>query len=350
MSTLLLVAMALAASGTSHADLSPNPTGPKLTKVTPVPLRRDIEGENRQALRRLKTEDAAKIVAAMKDDPRVPPVRKDLVALGSITDPGQLKIQGSALKGRLEALQADAIKRAGIDLRVSAEKLRAGRARLAPPIFSFPKEPPSPIATQELTSFTETDTRRVDCPDVQDTWSFSGGAMKVAASKTQTWGDSDCAILGARKGAKVQVPAAARSMRVRMKGSVKMSVLAASFGISSEAWAAVGARIESPTGVALTKSEVPGIGEASLPYAWCDVKQIAAKPGGGVGPLTQLDSADFNAEVAFDDAWCSFPLPPNAGQIVVHSTVGAGVDADENAMARASAQIDLRAIQVVFYP
>lgn len=349
MSTLLLVAMALAASGTSHADLSPNPTGPKLTKVTPVPLRRDIEGENRQALRQLKTEDAAKIVAAMKDDPRVPPVRKDLVALGSITDPGQLKIQGSALKGRLEALQADAIKRAGIDLRVSAEKLRAGRARLAPPIFSFPKEPPSPIATQELTSFTETDTRRVDCPDVQDTWSFSGGAMKVAASKTQTWGDSDCAILGARKGAKVQVPAAARSMRVRMKGSVKMSVLAASFGISSEAWAAVGARIE-PDGRGPHQERGPRDRRSLAPLRMVRREADRRQARRRVGPLTQLDSADFNAEVAFDDAWCSFPLPPNAGQIVVHSTVGAGVDADENAMARASAQIDLRAIQVVFYP
>ena len=338
-----LAAAALLFGGHAHAQRS---AGPVAVSVTPDTVR--AEGVKRS--RTLKTDAQRKVLAALSADPRYASLQKELAEAAKISDETQQLQKLRSIATRAQAVRNDAVRRAGVDVRaIESEVLTARKppppalpqpVPFHPPALPGATPPPAPAPPLTVTSFTEIDTRKIECPDAGDTWSFNGNKSHYDASSGPT--DHDCAWIRAAKGAFIDVPAGTKHVALTVKLDYSLKTLAASFGIWASAWSEVGLRVENMNG---TPIDTIKLGNTNVPTStsFCWVKGIDSSQGPDVVPLRDSGDQGLNTKVT-----CSFAVDPRGGKMMIAPYVGGGVDADLSGYARSFGTVTPHSVEAVF--
>lgn len=337
-----LAAAALLFGGPAHAQRSAGPTAGAVTLDT-------VRAEGVKRSRTLKTDAQRKVLAALTADPRYAALQKELGEASKITDESQQLEKLRSIATRGQTLRTDAIRRAGVDVRaIESEVLTARKPPppapapipFHPPTLPGAAPPPPPPPPLTVTAFTEIDTRKLECPDAGDTWSFVGSKSHYDVSSGPT--DHDCAWIRAAKGAFIDVPVGTKHVALTVKLDYSLKTLAASIGIWASAWSEVGLRVENMNG---TPIDVIKFGNTTVPtpVSFCWVKPIDSSQGPDVVPFRDSGDQGLNTKVT-----CSFAVDPRGGKMMIAPYVGGGVDADLSGYAHSFGTVNPHSVEAVF--
>lgn len=300
--------------------------------------------------RALKAEGQQKVLAALQADPRYAGLQKELADASKIVDINQQISKLRDISTRAQAVRSAAIRKAGVD--VLAIDARASEARKVPAVSSNPIKPrhpgtstPAPAAPTVVTAFTEIDTRKIDCPDGGDTWSFSGSKSHFDASSSPLPGDHDCGWIRASKGASLTVPPGTRHVEMTIKLDFDLKVVAAGVGIYASADAEVGVRVENMNGTPIDVLKLPGVPPipSAVSFCWTGKPVNARQDGPDVLPLRESGNQGLNEKIT-----CSFDVDPRGGVMMITPYVGGSVDADLTGFARSLGTVNPRSVEATF--
>lgn len=314
----------LCAGVDARADRTASTSAPVAGVVTPDTVRVDAVTRSRA----LKHDATVKVLAALQADPRFAPLQKDLADAAKISDEALQREKLKEIAVRAQAPRAEAIRKSGVDVvKLDAAVLDAR----TPPPPALPKPfhppalpgaaPPAPPTTATVTSFTEIDTRKLECPDASDTWTFPGISSHEDISSAPF--DHDCGWIRAAKGAFVVVPAGTKHVAFSVKLDFTLKTIASSIGIYATASAEVGLRIENMNGTPIDVIKVAGAPPIPSPVSFCWMKRVSSVQGPDFVPYSDSGDQGLNTTVN-----CAFDVDPKGGTMIVAPYVGGSVDAD----------------------
>lgn len=328
--TILLVGGVTSA----HAQRSATAT------ITPTPdtLRADAVRESHEVKRLAEQQ----IVQALEADPNYAPLQAELLAASEIDDEATQNLALQDIAVRAQAMRSNAIRRSGVN--VAAVSSGAILARKPAESTATPAPASSsPTTSVKVTSFTEVDTRKIDCPDAGDTWSFSGNQSRFDVSSGPAPGDNDCGWIRAAKGAFIDVPAGTKHVALTVKLDYALKLTTASFAVWAEAWGEVGVRVENMNGTPIDVMKLPGVAPIPTNISFCWVKPVSTAQGPNFVPWS--DSGDQGTNTTVN---CSFNVDPKGGRMMVAPYVGGGVDADLSGYAVSRGTVNPRSVEAVF--
>lgn len=335
-----LAAAVILFGGHANAQRS---AGPVAAAATPDAAR--LEGVQRSRV--LKTDAEKKVLTALNADPRYAALQKELSEAAKITNETQQIAKLRSIATRAQSIRTDAIRRSGVDVRaIDAEVLSARKP--PPPTPPKPFHPPAlpgaatppPAPPLTVTAFTEIDTRKLECPDANDTWSFNGNSSHFDVASSPI--DHDCAWIRAAKGAFIDVPAGTKHVALTVKLDYNLKTLASSIGIWASAWSEVGLRVENMNGTPIDTIKF-GNTTVPTPVSFCWVKPIESSQGPDVVPFRDSGDQGLNTKVT-----CAFTVDPRGGKMMIAPYVGGGVDADMSGFARSYGTVTPHSVEAVF--
>jgi hypothetical protein len=319
---------------------------PVLATVTPDTVRADAVNRSRA----LKSDAKAKVLAALQSDPRFAGLQKELADAAKIEDEAIQKQKLKDIAVRAQAPRAAAIRKAGIDV-VKLDALVLEARTPPPPALPKPfhppalpgagSAPPAPPTVVTVTSFTEIDTRKIDCPDASDTWTFTGGSSHDDISSAPF--DHDCGWIRAAKGAFITVPAGTKHVAFTVKLDFTLKTIASSIGIYAQATAAVGLRIENVNGTPIDVIKIGSAPPIPTPVSFCWEKRASSTQGPDFVPYSDSGDQGLNTTVS-----CAFDVDPKGGSMIVAPYVAGSVDADLTGYARSIATVTPHSVQATF--
>jgi hypothetical protein len=330
----------------AHADRPTTAGAPVVAVVTPDTVRADAVTRSRA----IKHDATAKVLAALQTDPRFGPLQKELAEAAKISDVALQREKLKEIAVRAQAPRAEAIRKAGIDVvKLDAAVLDAR----TPPPPTLPKPfhppalpgagaaPPAPPTTATVTSFTEIDTRKLECPDAGDTWTFTGISSHDDISSAPF--DHDCGWIRAAKGGFVVVPAGTKHVAFTVKLDFSLKTIASSIGIYATASAEVGVRIENMNGTPIDVIKVAGAPPIPTPVSFCWMKRVSSTQGPDFVPYSDSGDQGLNTTVS-----CAFDVDPKGGPMIVAPYVGGSVDADLTGYARSFGTVTPHSVVATF--
>jgi hypothetical protein len=345
-----LFASALVCFG--HGALAENRTAAPSPVIAARPTPDTVRGDAARKRRAVKAEANAKVLAALQTDPRFAGIQKDFADAAKISDEAVQKQKLRAIATRAQPVRNEAIRKAGVDVTALSSQVSAAR-RFAPPALPKPFHPPAlpttpgapaappPPAPVTVTAFTEVDTRKIDCPDSGDIWSFPGKSSHYDISSAPF--DHDCGWIRAAKGAFINVPAGVKHVALTIKLDFDLKVIVSSIGIWAQAESEVGVRVANMNGTPIDVIKVGNLPPVPTSVSFCWVKPVSTYQGPDFVPYSDSGDQGQNTTVS-----CAFDVDPRGGPMMVAPYVGGSVDADLTAYAKSKGTVSPHSVTAVF--